>query len=78
MTQAKSNLQLYTVRDAAKLLDLSEHTIRRLIKQRKLAVVRIEQRIMLTESGIAHLIKRNTYPGSERTRPPEAAIIFRY
>jgi len=78
MTQAKSNLQLYTVRDAAKLLDMSEHTIRRLIKQRKLAVVRIEQRIMLTESGIAHLIKRNTYPGSERIRPPEAAIIFRY
>lgn len=78
MTQAKSNLQLYTVRDAAKLLDMSEHTIRRLIKQRKLAVVRIEQRIMLTESGIAHLIKRHTYPGSERIRPPEAAIIFRY
>lgn len=78
MTKAKSNLQLYTVRDAAKLLDMTEHTIRRLIKQRKLAVVRIEQRIMLTESGIAHLIKRNTYPASGSTRPPEAAIVFRY
>lgn len=56
-----NNLQLFTVRDAAKLLDMSEHTIRRLIKQRKLPVVRIEQRIMVTRSGIAHLIKRNTY-----------------
>jgi excisionase family DNA binding protein len=56
-----SNLQLFTVRDAAKLLDMSEHTIRRLIKQRKLPVVRIEQRIMLTRSGIANLIKKNTY-----------------
>lgn len=56
-----NNLQLYTVRDAAKRLDISEHTIRRLIKQRKLPVVRIEQRIMVTRSGMAHLIKKNTY-----------------
>ena len=60
MTDA-NNLQLFSVRDAAKLLDMSEHTIRRLIKQRKLSVVRIEQRIMVTRSGIAHLIKKNTY-----------------
>lgn len=60
MTDA-NNLQLFTVRDAAKLLNMSEHTIRRLIKQRKLPVVRVEQRIMLTRSGIAHLIKKNTY-----------------
>lgn len=77
MTQAKSNLQLYTVRDAAKLLDMSEHTIRRLIKQRKLAVVRIEQRIMLTQSGIAHLIKRNTFP-IHRDVPSDSGICFRY
>ncbi len=77
MTQAKSNLQLYTVRDAAKLLDMSEHTIRRLIKQRKLAVVRIEQRIMLTQSEIAHLIKRNTYP-IRRAVPSDTGICFRY
>ncbi len=77
MTQAKSNLQLYTVRDAAKLLDMSEHTIRRLIKQRKLAVIRIEQRIMLTESGIAHLIKRNTYP-TPRAVSSDTGICFRY
>ncbi len=55
-----NSLQLFTVRDAAKLLDMSEHTIRRFIKQRKLPVVRIEQRIMVTRSGIAHLIKKNT------------------
>lgn len=60
MTDA-NNLQLFTVRDAAKLLDMSEHTVRRLIKQRKLPVVRIEQRIMLTRSGITHLVKKNTY-----------------
>ncbi len=76
MTQA-SNLQLYTVRDAAKLLDMSEHTIRRLIKQRKLPVVRIAQRIMLRESGITHLIKRNTYP-IPRDVPSDAGICFRY
>lgn len=45
-----NNLQLFTVRDAAKLLDMSEHTIRRLIKQRKLPVVRLEQRVMVTRS----------------------------
>jgi excisionase family DNA binding protein len=55
MTDA-NNLQLFTVRDAAKLLNMSEHTIRRLIKQRKLPVVRIEQRIMLAKSGIAHCV----------------------
>lgn len=60
MTQ-ESNLQLLNVRDAAKLFNMSEHTIRRPIKQRKLPVVRIEQRIMLTRRGIAQLIKRNTY-----------------
>jgi len=73
-----NSLQLYTVRDAANLLDMSEHTIRRLIKQRKLPVVRIERRIMLTQSGIAHLIKKNTYPGSQEMHPPETAIYFRY
>lgn len=77
MTQAKSNLPLYTVRDAAKLLDMSEHTIRRLIKQRKLTVVRIEQRIMLTQSGIARLIKRNTYP-THWDVPPDSGICIRY
>lgn len=70
-----NNLQLFSVRDAAKLLDMYERTIRRLIKQRKLAVVRIEQRIMLTESGIAHLIKRNTY--AIPVVCPESGINFR-
>lgn len=74
MTDA-NNLQLFTVRDAAKLLDMSEHTIRRLIKQRKLQVVRIEQRIMVTRSGIAHLIKKNTYAISSVC--PRSGIIFR-
>jgi excisionase family DNA binding protein len=76
MTQAKSDLQLFTVRDAAKLLDMSEHTIRRLIKQRKLPVVRIEQRIMLTQSGIAHLIKKNSYP-IQRDCSTDLGIYFR-
>ena len=70
-----NNLQLFTVRDAAKLLDMSEHTIRRLIKQRKLQVVRIEQRIMVTRSGMAHLIKKNTY-GIPSTCS-ESGICFR-
>lgn len=74
MTDA-NNLQLFTVRDAAKLLDMSEHTIRRLIKQRKLSVVRIEQRIMVTRSGIAHLIKKNTY--AIRSVCPDSGICFR-
>ena len=74
MTDA-NNLQLFTVRDAAKLLDMSEHTIRRLIKQRKLAVVRIEQRIMVTRSGIAHLIKKNTY--AIPSLCPDSGICFR-
>lgn len=75
MTDA-NNLQLFTVRDAAKLLDMSEHTIRRLIKQRKLPVVRLEQRIMLTRSGIASLIKKNTY-AIPRERS-DSGICFRY
>lgn len=66
MSYPKRALQLFTVRDAAKLLGLSQHTIRRMIKQRKLPVVRIEQRIMLPASGIAQLIKKNTYPSSEK------------
>ena len=75
MTQA-SNLQLFTVRDAAKLLNMSEHTIRRLIKQRKLPVVRIEQCIMLTMSGIAHLIKKNSY-SIQRHCSSDTGICFR-
>jgi hypothetical protein len=71
-----SNLQLFTVRDAAELLDMSEHTVRRLIKQRKLPVVRIEQRIMLTRSGIAHLIKKNTY--AIPSECSDSGICFRY
>ena len=74
MTDA-NNLQLFTVRDAAKLLDMSEHTIRRLIKQRKLPVVRIEQRIMLTRSGIAHLIKKNIY--AKPRECSDSGICFR-
>ena len=77
MTYARSDLQLFTVRDAAKLLDMSEHTIRRLIKQRKLPVVRIEQRIMITASGIAQLIKKHTYPAMQE-KLPETDICFRY
>ncbi len=69
-------LQLFTVRDAATLLNMSEHTIRRLIKQRKLPVVRIEQRIMLTESGIARLIKKNTY-AIQQNCSSETGICFR-
>ncbi len=75
MTDAK-NLQVHTVRDAAKLLDMSEYTIRRLIKQRKLPVVRIEQRIMLTRSGIAHLIKKNSY-SIQRDCSSDTGICFR-
>lgn len=75
MTNA-NNLQLFTVRDAANLLDMSEHTIRRLIKQRKLPVVRIEQRIMLTRSGIASLIKKNTYAVPRECS--DSGICFRY
>lgn len=74
MTDA-NNLQLFTMRDAAKLLDMSEHTIRRLIKQRKLPVVRLEQRIMLTRSGIAHLIKKNTY--ATPSECSDSGICFR-
>lgn len=69
------NLQLLTVRAAAKLLNMSEHTIRRLIKQRRLPVVRIEQRIMVTRSGIAHLIKKNTYATPNACS--ESGICFR-
>lgn len=75
MTDA-NNLQLYSVRDAAKLLDMSEHTIRRLVKQRKLPVVRIEQRVMLTRSGIAHLIKKNMF-SIERDCSSDTGICFR-
>lgn len=74
MTDA-NDLQLLTVRAAAKLLDISEHTIRRLIKQRKLPVVRIEQRIMVTKSGIAHLINKNTCKIPSVC--PESGICFR-
>jgi excisionase family DNA binding protein len=70
-----NDLQLLTVRDAAKLLDMSEHTIRRMIKQRKLPVVRIEQRIMLTRSGIASLIKKNTY--AKPRECSDSGICFR-
>lgn len=77
MTYPKRSLQLFTVRDAAKLLGLSQHTIRRMIKQRKLPVVRIEQRIMLTASGIAQLIKKNTYPGSDQDKS-DTGIRFVY
>jgi len=69
------NLQLFTVREAARLLGMSEHTIRRLIKQRKLPVVRIEQRLMLTANGIAQLIKKSTYPGTLEQRS-ETEIHF--
>jgi excisionase family DNA binding protein len=67
MTQA-NNLQLFTVRDAAKLLTMSEHSIRRLIKQRKLPVVRIEQRVMLTKSGIAVRIPPESLFALDRRR----------
>lgn len=77
MQHAKSNLQLFTVREVAKLLDLSEHTVRRLIKQRKLSVVRIEQRILLSANAIAQLIKKSTYPAAQE-RLPETEICFRY
>ena len=70
-----NNLQLLTVHDAANLRDMSEHTIRRLIKQRKLAVVRIELRIMVTRSGIAYLIKKNTYAIPRVC--PDSGICFR-
>jgi excisionase family DNA binding protein len=77
MQHATCNLQLFTVRDAAKLLDMSEHAIRRLIKQRKLPVVRIGQRLMLTANGIAQLIKKSTYPAVQE-RIPGTDICFRY
>ncbi|HEY9793975.1 MAG TPA: helix-turn-helix domain-containing protein [Candidatus Obscuribacterales bacterium] len=61
MTPPNRIFQLFSVRQAAELLGLSEHTIRRLIKQRKLPVVRIEHRVLLTANGLAQLIKKNTY-----------------
>lgn len=76
MTHPNRNLQLFTVRDAAALLDMSQHTIRRLIKQRKLPVVRIEQRLMLTAGGIAHLIKKSMYTAAQQ-KLPETGICFR-
>ncbi|HEY9787575.1 MAG TPA: helix-turn-helix domain-containing protein [Candidatus Obscuribacterales bacterium] len=66
MQHHSTDLQLFTVRQAAHLLGLSEHAIRRMIKQRKVAVVRIEQRRLLTANGLAQLIKKSMHPAVDR------------
>lgn len=58
------SLQLFSVRDSAKLLNLSEHCVWRLIKERRLPVVRIRQRVMVSHTALDLFIKKNTFPVS--------------
>jgi len=54
-------LQLFSVPETAKLLNLSEHCVRRLIKERRLPVTRVRQRVMVSSTAIARFIKKNTF-----------------
>jgi excisionase family DNA binding protein len=61
MKVSHNPLQLFSVRETAKLLNLSEHCVWRLIKQRRLPVTKIQQRVMMSSTAIARFIKKNTF-----------------
>ena len=54
-------LQLHSVRQAAQFLNLSEHCVWRLIKERRLPVVRVRQRVMVSQNALERFIKKNTF-----------------
>ena len=45
-------VQLYCVRDSAKLLGISEKTMWKLINERKISIVRISRRVLISESAL--------------------------
>lgn len=55
------SLRLFSVRDSAKLLNLSEHCVWRLIKERRLPVVRVRQRVLVSHTALDRFIKKNTF-----------------
>ena len=61
MRAFNNSVQLYSVAHSAKLLHLSEYTIWRLIKARRLSVVRIRGRVLISANALDRLIRRHTF-----------------
>ncbi|MBC8192618.1 MAG: helix-turn-helix domain-containing protein [FCB group bacterium] len=49
--------QMYSLKSAASLLDISVKTLRRLIKDKDIQIYRVRQSIRLKESDIKQLVK---------------------
>lgn len=56
----------YTVKDAAKRLNISERMLRKELWERKLAHVRIGRKVLITESEIQSYLERHTVSRFER------------
>jgi excisionase family DNA binding protein len=56
----KDPVQLLSVKDCAKLLSISEKSLWRLIHQRRITVVRINRRVLISEIAIKEFTERHT------------------
>lgn len=56
-----NSLQLFSVRETASLLNLSEHCIRRRIKERRLPLVRVRPRVLVSDTALRRFISKNTF-----------------
>ena len=61
-TTAKDSGRLVSVADAAERLGLSEPNLRKMLRDRRLAHVRLGRRLLVPESGLDALVRANLIP----------------
>jgi excisionase family DNA binding protein len=69
------SIKLLSVKKAACLLDLSVATVWKLIKTRKLPVVKVNNKTLLSENHLRRFVRKHTIPATSN-RPQEIVIVL--
>ena len=62
MLPETSSIELYDIRKAAKMLNIAEVTLRRLVKSRKIPFHRINRKYLFTKENLKQYLEDVSYP----------------
>jgi excisionase family DNA binding protein len=71
----QAGIQLLSVKKAASLLDLSVATVWKLIKTKKLPIVKVNNKTLLSEDHLRRFVRKYTFPATNN-RPREIIIVL--
>jgi len=68
---------LLTFRSASEILGTSENRVRRLVRNRQLAAVRVGKRLMIAREAIPRFIEENTIPPADGVAKKKVVFPFK-